>query len=206
MVKAQALYIMVNATKGLFISCIPSFEDLYLVIPRQGSEDRPQNLGRNFSMWMLLERVRFTDGIECDKIGVSYEAFTAQPDFCSGTLGSCLHNQLRDFWHINTRSRIICCPNIEWRAGLKESTNIQDAETHSFSIGITEALNMNLLIELRADDIEYVYQRSPGKIISVTVLTFEALTQFGTATITTRNIGTLEASYSITILHEEPSR
>ncbi|KAG9444677.1 hypothetical protein H6P81_016017 [Aristolochia fimbriata] len=56
---------------------IPSFEDLYLVIPRQGSEDRPQNLGRNFSMWMLLER----------------------PDFCSGTLGSCLHNQLRDFWH-----------------------------------------------------------------------------------------------------------
>ncbi|KAG9449887.1 hypothetical protein H6P81_009852 [Aristolochia fimbriata] len=40
--------------------------------------------------------------------------------------------------------------------------------------------------------------RSPGKIISVTVLTFEALTQFGTATITTRNIGTLEASYSIT--------
>ncbi|KAG9444676.1 hypothetical protein H6P81_016016 [Aristolochia fimbriata] len=57
---------------------------------------------------------------------------------------------------------------------------------------------MNLLIELRADDIEYVYQRSPGKIISVTVLTFEALTQFGTATITTRNIGTLEASYNIT--------
>ncbi|KAG9453580.1 hypothetical protein H6P81_006484 [Aristolochia fimbriata] len=82
---------------------IPSFEDLYLVIPRrhsptfEGFQDRPhENLGRNFSMWMLLERVRFLDGIECDKIGVS---------------------------------------------------------------------------------------------------TFEALTQFGTATITTRNIGTLEASY-----------
>ena len=27
-------------------------------------------------MWMLLERVRFTlDGIECNKIGVNYEAF-----------------------------------------------------------------------------------------------------------------------------------
>ncbi|KAG9453654.1 hypothetical protein H6P81_006558 [Aristolochia fimbriata] len=49
---------------------------------------------------------------------------------------------------INTRSRIICCPNIEWRAGLKESTNIRN----------NEALNMNLLIELRADDIEYVYR------------------------------------------------
>ncbi|KAG9447009.1 hypothetical protein H6P81_013137 [Aristolochia fimbriata] len=67
---------------------IPSFEDLYLVIPRQGSEDRPQNLGRNFSMWMLLERVRFLDGIECDKIGVSYEAFTATAGLLlSGTTG-----------------------------------------------------------------------------------------------------------------------
>ncbi|KAG9448335.1 hypothetical protein H6P81_014463 [Aristolochia fimbriata] len=37
-----------------------------------------------------------------------------------------------------------------------------DAETHSFSIGITVALNMNLLIELRADDIEYVYRDGGG--------------------------------------------
>jgi len=36
---------------------------------------------------------------------------------------------------------------------------VQNAGTHSFSVGITEVLNTNLLIELRADDIEYVYQR-----------------------------------------------
>lgn len=36
---------------------------------------------------------------------------------------------------------------------------LQNAGTHSFSIGITEVLNTNLLIELTADDIEYVYQR-----------------------------------------------
>lgn len=36
---------------------------------------------------------------------------------------------------------------------------VQNAGTHSFSIGITEVLNTNLLIELSADDIEYVYQR-----------------------------------------------
>ncbi|KAL7182961.1 hypothetical protein ACSBR1_041614 [Camellia fascicularis] len=71
--------------------------------------------------------------------------------------------------------------------------------SHSFSIGITEVLNTNLLIELSADDIEYVNQRSPGKILSITVPTFEALTQFGTATITTKNIGEVEASYSLTI-------
>jgi hypothetical protein len=36
---------------------------------------------------------------------------------------------------------------------------VQNAGTHSFSIGVTEVLNTNLLIELSADDIEYVYQR-----------------------------------------------
>ncbi|KAF2297738.1 hypothetical protein GH714_002496 [Hevea brasiliensis] len=74
----------------------------------------------------------------------------------------------------------------------------QNAGTHSFSIGITEVLNTNLLIELCAHDIEYVYQRSPGKILNVTIPTFKALTQFGVATITTENIGKVEASYSLT--------
>lgn len=66
-------------------------------------------------------------------------------------------------------------------------------------MGITEVLNTNLLIELSADDIEYVYQRSPGKIISINVPTFEALSQIGTAQVTTKNIGKLEASYSLTL-------
>ncbi|KAK9276417.1 hypothetical protein L1049_005950 [Liquidambar formosana] len=80
---------------------IPSFEDFYLVIPRQDGLGQPQDLGRNFSLWMLLERVRFTlDGLECNKIGVSYEAFNGQPDFCSSPFWSCLHNQLWNFWEI----------------------------------------------------------------------------------------------------------
>ncbi|KAI5312452.1 hypothetical protein L3X38_041625 [Prunus dulcis] len=71
-----------------------------------------------------------------------------------------------------------------------------NAGTHSLSIGITEVINTNLLIELSADDVEYVYQRSLGKIVSINGPTFEALTQFGTATITTTNTGEVEASYT----------
>ncbi|KAJ4950728.1 hypothetical protein NE237_027560 [Protea cynaroides] len=38
--------------------------------------------------------MRFTlDGLECNKIGVSYEAYNGQPNFCSLTFWSCLHNQ-----------------------------------------------------------------------------------------------------------------
>ncbi|XP_030500218.2 protein HAPLESS 2 isoform X1 [Cannabis sativa] len=179
---------------------IPSFEDFYLVVPRQGGSDQIQNLGKNFSMWMLLERLRFTlDGLECNKIGVGYEAFSEQPSFCSSPYWSCLHNQLWNFWEAD-RNRIrrkqLPLYGIEGR--FERINQHPNAGAHSFSIGVTEVLNTNLLIELRADDVDYVYQRSPGKIMSINIPTFEALSQFGVATITTKNTGDLEASYGLT--------
>ncbi|KAL0542233.1 hypothetical protein IC582_022329 [Cucumis melo] len=184
---------------------IPSFEDFYLVIPRQGGPGQPQNLGNNFSMWMLLERVRFTlDGLECNKIGVGYETFNGQPDFCTSPFWSCLHNQLWNFREVSfykiKKGRIgrnqLPLYGVEGR--FERINQHPNAGTHSFSIGVTEVLNTNLVIELRADDVEYVYQRSPGKIMSINIPTFEALTQFGVATVATKNTGEVEASYSLT--------
>lgn len=81
---------------------IHSFENFFLVIPRQGSPGYPHNLGRNFSTWMLLERVRFTlDGFECNKSGVNYEAFNGQPELCYAPFWSCLRNQLWNFWEVS---------------------------------------------------------------------------------------------------------
>ncbi|XP_020586729.1 protein HAPLESS 2 isoform X2 [Phalaenopsis equestris] len=179
---------------------IPSFEDFYLVTPRLGAAGHPENLGKNFSKWMLLERVRFTfDGLECNKIGIGYEAYRSQPNFCSSPLWSCLHNQLWHFWEADQNRISRNQPPQYVIEGRFERINQHpNAGTHSFSVGISEVLNTNLLIELSADDIEYVYQRSPGKILSISVPTFEALTQYGTAIVTTKNIGKLEASYSLT--------
>ncbi|PNY09252.1 hypothetical protein L195_g005798 [Trifolium pratense] len=78
-----------------------------------------------------------------------------------------------------------------------------NAGSFSFSIGITEVLNTNIVLELSANDVDYVYQRSPGKIISVSVPTFEALTQFGLATITTKNTGEFNCSKDITLMEEQ---
>ncbi|TKY70911.1 HAPLESS 2 [Spatholobus suberectus] len=179
---------------------IPSFEDFYLVVPRQGSPGQPHDLGRNISMWMLLERVRFTlDGIECNKIGVSYEAFNRQPNFCSSPFWTCLHNQLWNFREADlnriSRNQV---PLYGLEGRFERINQHPNAGSYSFSIGITEVLNTNLVLELSANDVEYVYQRSPGKIISVSVPTFEALTQFGVASVTTKNTGEVEASYSLT--------
>ncbi|KAK8483800.1 hypothetical protein V6N11_030569 [Hibiscus sabdariffa] len=181
-------------------SSIPTFEDFYLVIPRQGGPGQPNDMGKNISMWMLLERVRFTlDGVECNKIGVSYEAFNGQPNFCSAPFWSCLHNQLWNFWEADqNRLKRKQTPLYGVQGRYERINEHPGAGSHSFSIGVTEVLNSNLLIELRADDIDFVFQRSPGKIMSVTVPTFEALTQFGVATITVTNTGEVEASYSLT--------
>ncbi|KAL9659985.1 hypothetical protein QQ045_024795 [Rhodiola kirilowii] len=180
---------------------VPSFEDFYLVTPRVGGAGQPPDLGNNFTMWMLLERVRFTlDGLECNKIGVGFDAFSGQPNFCSSPLWSCLHYQLWNFREADqnriSRHQV---PLYVVDGRFERINQHPNAGSHSFSIGITEAVSSNLLIELSADDIEYVYQRSPGKILSITIPTFEALTQFGTATVTVRNIGEVEASYSLTV-------
>ncbi|VVA39947.1 PREDICTED: HAPLESS, partial [Prunus dulcis] len=167
---------------------IPSFEDFYLVIPKHEL------------FYVDAARERFSlDGVECNKIGVSYEAFNGQPNLCSLPLWSCLHNQLWNFWEAD-QNRIernqLPLYGVEGR--FERINQHPNAGTHLLSIGVTEVINTNLMIELSADDVEYVYQRSPGKIVSINGPTFEALTQFGTATITTTNTGEVEASYSLT--------
>ncbi|KAH1226014.1 Protein HAPLESS 2 [Glycine max] len=174
------------------------------ILQLQGSPGQPQDLGRNISMWMLLERVRFTlDGIECNKIGVSYEAFNQQPNFCSSPFWTCLHNQLWNFREADlnriSRNQV---PLYGLEGRFERINQHPSAGSYSFSIGITEVLNTNLVLELSVNDVEYVYQRIPGKIISVSVPTFEALTQFGVATITTKNTGEFNCSKDITLMEK----
>ncbi|KNA14967.1 hypothetical protein SOVF_102540 [Spinacia oleracea] len=171
-----------------------------LLLPSDTEAGQPPDLGRNYSMYMLLERVRFTlDGLECNKIGVSYEAFNGQPDFCTSPYWSCLHNQLWNFHEADQNRIARNQPPLYGVVGRFERINEHPgAGPRSFSFGISEALNTNLLIELAADDIDYVYQRSPGKILGVTSPTFETLAQFGTAVIKIKNTGEVEASYSLT--------
>ncbi|XP_020202183.1 protein HAPLESS 2 [Cajanus cajan] len=139
---------------------IPSFEDFYLVVPRQGSFGQPQDLGRNISMWMLLERVRFTlDGIECNKISISYEAFNQQPNFCSSPFWTCLHNQLWNFWEADlNRMRRNQMPLYGLEGRFERINQHPNVGSYSFFIGIIEVLNTNLVLELSENDVEYVYQ------------------------------------------------
>ena len=51
------------------------------------------------SNWMFISKDAVTlDGSECDKIGVSYEAFQNEANKCNMIIGSCLTNQLEDMY------------------------------------------------------------------------------------------------------------
>lgn len=94
----------------MFIFSIIKSDDIFLCCGK-GGPGQPQSLGGNFSMWMLLERLRFTlDGTECNKIGVGYEAFNDQPNFCSSPFWSCLHNQLWNFREVSIHK--LCLENL----------------------------------------------------------------------------------------------
>ena len=84
-------------------------------------------------MWMLLERVRFTlDGIECNKIGISYEAFNRQPNFCASPFWSCLHNQLWNFREVSAVT-ILKHPNISHLTSKSTVTKLSHNQFHSKS-------------------------------------------------------------------------
>ena len=48
---------------------------------------------------MLVNSNEITpSGSECNKIGVSYNAFQTESDKCQQYIGSCLNNQIYDLW------------------------------------------------------------------------------------------------------------
>ncbi|XP_057855553.2 protein HAPLESS 2 isoform X2 [Cryptomeria japonica] len=177
---------------------VPSFDNMYLSIPAQNL-GKPKKLGNDFMKWMLIERTRYTlDGTECDKIGVDFVGFSNQPSFCSAPLGTCIQQQLINYLQFDT-ARVDRNQIPEYLVGRRFSRINQHpgAGPNSFSIGILEPLNSRIILEIKADDIRFTVNKSPGKITAIFIPHFEALSQFGNASIFTINTGELEASYSL---------
>uniref|UniRef100_A0A0E0B5J2 Generative cell specific-1/HAP2 domain-containing protein n=1 Tax=Oryza glumipatula TaxID=40148 RepID=A0A0E0B5J2_9ORYZ len=110
------------------------------------------------------------------KIGVGYEAFRSQPNFCSSPLDSCLGDQLSKFWEI-------------------DKNRVNNSQPPQYVVlGKFERINQY------PEFIPFLWesQKSSGKIISINISSFEALSQVGSARVKTKNIGRLEASYSLT--------
>ena len=160
-------------------------------------------LGRGQSDWLVLEKDQVDlTGTQCNKVGVWFQAFRHQEDFCRLRNGSCLLNQPEDIWRINNKRRK------EGRSfnGLlsyygKLYTSGSDKDTLDYRIQfINEDLGRSqVVLTLTADELKFVIHNSSGRIVSAYVEDFEALTQQGNAMLLVLNEGNLTASYNLGI-------
>lgn len=69
---------------------------------------------------------------------------------------------------------------------------------------VNQILSSVVSLELNADQIRYLVNRSPGKIVSAVVPTFEAVSRNGNMAVTVQNNGTLVADYTLTVSVSPP--
>ncbi|KAI5078576.1 hypothetical protein GOP47_0006247 [Adiantum capillus-veneris] len=128
--------------------------------------------GINASEWLIIDRHKYTEsGAVCDLIGSSYEAFTLVNVPCTRSVGYCLSYQLGDY---------IKAHNIE-----------------ILLIPLNQTQNSIVVLELSADNLEFIVSRSPGKIISVKSSKFAALSHDGYSDVTVVNTGELVAAFTL---------
>ncbi|KEG14722.1 generative cell specific-1 [Trypanosoma grayi] len=155
--------------------------------------------------WMLLDKDLVTvQGRDCNKVGVSYEAFSSQGSKCSLQKGSCLADQLEDY-----RERDLA----QETAGGRGRYMARFLGDFDFSGGNTStkpyvsywmrgSLATMITLTISADRLQYLLSVSSGKIISTRVLKdkIDASTRDGVVEVTVRNTGTETAQYTLSLV------
>ena len=112
-----------------------------------------QGVGR----WMFIDRSDITkDGSECNKIGVSYEAFQNEGNKCEKIVGSCLKNQIED---LNSEDLIRMEKGEKPKyfiAGMGEFLASQNTEQVSLIYKMKGTFSTMVTLEIMADEIEFI--------------------------------------------------
>ncbi|KAL3681912.1 hypothetical protein R1sor_024868 [Riccia sorocarpa] len=167
----------------------PVIYEKYLNIPREDTGGQPKN---DLFGWMLIDKNKYTeDGRECDKIGVSYTAFRYQTDGCDRRSQTCLANQLADFKNEDMQRR---------KDGLRPFYSVVQYgnaiyDSEALKVQAPDTMTSVITVEMAADNIRFLTNRSPGKIQKAEVKSFEALSRNGVLTVELRNIGEISADF-----------
>ncbi|KAG5490927.1 hypothetical protein JIQ42_00812 [Leishmania sp. Namibia] len=145
--------------------------------------------------WMLLPTNLVTlDGRECDKVGVSYEAFASQGNMCNLRPGSCLNSQLEDYRTADLQ-RIAAGKKGQYMATSIGDFSLEHDTTASPYISYTTRSPPGTMVSITvsADDLEYTVGLASGKIVSAALNkpTLEAGTTDGAMTVVVRNTATV---------------
>lgn len=186
-----------------------SLEHKYLFVPSvcdtptlEGCLSRSMEDARR---WMLIDKHHVTEsGLECDKIGTSYEAFNTQASRCEVARSTCLANQLDDFYQADLQNdedntvgdyflKFLASNGGEFQyVGNSAAEPRLHYETTRFQKSV-------LTLELAADSVQYNINASPGEIRSVQVSPFAALSKSGLLVAHILNIGSLTAQFHVSV-------
>ncbi|CAI5951715.1 unnamed protein product [Closterium sp. NIES-64] len=134
------------------------------------------------------------------QVGTSFSAFRFEPDRCQRSVGSCLSNQLLDFAQEDAQRVAQGLDPIHALSSLGPITTLESPNgSLSIALVVTQRLNSLITLEIAADDVTFIKNRSPGRIVSVAAPLFEAMSSEGRVDIKVTNNGSLDADFTLTI-------
>ncbi|EKF32579.1 hypothetical protein MOQ_003566 [Trypanosoma cruzi marinkellei] len=151
--------------------------------------------------WIILDKHHVSmQGRDCNKVGVSYEAFSAQGSRCQLIQGSCLADQLEDY-----RASDLA---VEARGGKGKYmarffgefvVNTANSSRTRVSYWMRGSLATMITVVISADRLQYLISVSPGEIVSAVMSksTIEESSRDGSISVMVRNIGNLTAEYTL---------
>jgi len=187
----------------------------WLMIPLQPGIDPNEVFTSNLDMWVILPPNMVTTTGECNRVGVGYTAFRAQADACRQPIGTCLANQIYDLGeedNARISSGLEPLYNItKYGGGWDNARQIAAGLTGgglSLRLPLKGVRTSMLTLEVRADDLQLVINRAPGKIISFEVCTFDgaqcggfqAIAAKGFLRVAVNNTGAVAAEFRAAVL------
>ncbi|KAL6052198.1 Generative cell specific-1 [Balamuthia mandrillaris] len=203
--------IVQSADKSIFAKLIGDFapwkavpvlsEKIFFVpsVPR----DHPRVLAGS-AHWMLVDKSRVDfSGTVCNKIGVSFEAFRYQPDACSQLPSSCLRYQLEDYHTediVKESKGLSGSYFVKYWGKFVEQNGILQKDSQRYLSFELEQLQASLVtLTFSADDIRFITNLSPGRIVVAVAKDFEALSKEGKIEVMMQNTGFINADFQLTV-------
>ncbi len=142
------------------------------------------------------------DGSECNKIGVSFEAFEHQANACRRPAGTCLANQPDDLWRLDLTARQnglqgnYFLPNF---GALKVGSPNAAQGKVALNYIDTQISSSLITLTLDAANVSFVLNAATGQFTFVRLATFEAGSGNGELLVGVQNTGLVVADFLVSV-------
>lgn len=203
----------------------PDYSSKVLLVPAYCSSGTTANdpcwnrLVTPYKHWLMVENTQLTDtGSDCNKIGVSWEAFATQGLPCNQPRNTCLSNQPGDLYAADYAAELNHRNSRYFLSNYRESTSTRPPvpwNIQSVTEFLTDRTNPNralmiptqrfqrslITVTLRApeESIRLVINIAPVSIIQLYLAPFIALQTTGKLYVTIINTGTVPSKYTVSV-------